>query len=177
MMNIGRVEAGPELDVLVAEKVMGWTLVHPDDASDYPGLWIGSNGMLTGRCSEEWSEKSFDEHSPYSSGCAPALFTPAGVFQPSTDISAAFPVLLRLRELGFSYRIYSIGGQVGAGCNVWGGPKDNYWFAYPESGLFVEAPTAELAICRAALTVMAQSATHTPEWPTEDEVEGRGDDD
>jgi len=76
-MNIDELEAGQELDVLVAEKVMGWIL-DPDYGD--PGLWKDSTGMLTGWCSKEWSEESLDEHSPHYAGCAPELFTPELLF-------------------------------------------------------------------------------------------------
>ena len=106
-------EAGRELDALIAEKVMGWNRRGPGrHVSDYNNWWILPDG------------KSLN----------PLRFCP------STDISAAWEVVLSLRNRWGTFTLV-------AGLQ---------WHCYDnEDGNYVErmgsADTAPLAICRAAL--------------------------
>lgn len=116
--------AGRALDAFIAEEVMGW-----DSLSDHEGLVVAENGHLLGR--------------------PPGQAYLADVPEFSTSSGAALQVLTRIPSLGF----------VGFSLHDW--PSDGVderWcasFGKHESfgDKFAEAvaPTAPLAICRAAL--------------------------
>jgi hypothetical protein len=139
---IDELQAGPELDRLVAEEVMGWTIY--DDGGE-PHRWLGGDGLLTGWALDEWSDGYFDEYSPHYAGDAPALFTPHGVFRPSVDIAAAWLVFERMTELIFCSSVGNNGNKHAAhiDCRFWNE-------ADGRRGISI-ARTAPLAICRAAL--------------------------
>ena len=109
-------EAGAELDALVAEKVMGWRRV---DSHDDPTLYI-------------WRTLRGDVSPHY--------------WKPSTDMTAAWQVVERIELLKYRTLEYI--------------PRDGGWWIDDNHNHAVQvcAPTAPLAICRAALaTVRAQS--------------------
>jgi hypothetical protein len=108
---------GRELDAVIAEKVMGWTrLSHPYG---------------------EQTHKTLDGRTIL----ADFLSAPDGMKLPhySTDISAAWEVVEKLRELGWYLAIHS-------------DPKRGYFATIPRAdGIQIESETAPHAICLAAL--------------------------
>lgn len=106
-MNTDELEAGPQMDALVAEKVMGWSIRGE--------LWKDKRGTI------RRSKSTFEQYEP------------SIRWSPSTDIAAAWEVVEKM-PMG-----------------MW--PSVDGWVVeIPDgSGDEVEAPTAPLAICRAAL--------------------------
>ncbi len=124
-----KVEAGPEFDALIAQKVMGWR----------PGIMPrGTEAWFT---SPEGDWKT-------------ANWIPRKDFQPSLQIADAWQVVVRMNEEGFSFHFFQLnkeGASVsficGRGpCPQHGNPHHNHHGAYD-----IEASTAPLAICLAAL--------------------------
>ena len=132
-MDVDKMEAGRELDALVAEKIMGWQLrdsmtdeIVTED-SDYREAayndgwhWDGRGGRL-----EAWQ------------------------WQPSIDIVAAWEVVERLCELpsvGIIIKAYPKWNEKHERNFLYG-----YVATFPDLGLQAVADTAPLAICRAAL--------------------------
>ncbi len=76
MIDVDKLAAGPELDALVAEKVMGW---KPDPPGNF---WVDQNGIV---------------HANRKYG--PWMDTGEVIFEPSTDIAAAWFVLERLNDI------------------------------------------------------------------------------
>ena len=72
MIDVSKLNAGPELDALIAEKVMGW---RRSESS----RWIDTNGNPTTYQSREGSNCRFE-------------------FRPSTDIAAAWEVVEKLSD-------------------------------------------------------------------------------
>jgi len=140
-MNIDQMPAGRELDALVAEKVMGWTQVHRVD----------STGDLCGVPSR---------------GAPPSYLLP----RYSTDIAAAWKVIEKLRQLQFTVRLVAPNEQYGNSQQFSTVNSESRWTSFQADSLhFREVPyekrkevlfetrasSAPLAICRAALKVMA----------------------
>lgn len=126
-MSIDEMPAGRELDALVAEKVMGFVRVA-DDTSDYHGVRHGTEVLLppgeTLHSLREWLPRS-----------GPIAFGYFVTQRYSTDIAAAWQVVERMRNPDF--RLNKDGDW---GCSFGG-----------ELRFVGLAPTAPLAICRAAL--------------------------
>lgn len=112
--NIDEMQAGPELDALVAERVMGWWATK--DECSPTGTW------------------------PYRPISDPELY---GSFCPSRSIAAAWEVVEKLGPY-FSVEQY---------------PGGRAWAAHFKTsyGTGAYAPTAPLAICRAALKAVSNS--------------------
>ena len=132
-------QAGRELDALVAEKLFGWTHVGTSAAYGYPPD----------------STIPTEEREP-AVGWPPRAYTKQ-VPKYSTDIAAAWQVVEKLSE---KYRVCvhrRANGDVGEGDNlyeivIW----LDFWNCDPEKPLAViRAMTAPLGICRAALKVSA----------------------
>jgi hypothetical protein len=125
MIDVSKLDAGPELDALVAEKVMGWT--KEPSANPFPGPK-----------SLPWNWVA--PHSTWGPG-TPGKCYPTSVPKYSTDIAAAWEVVEKLRD--------QFEGVVVDGIKLPGAPA---WQCIvmneSEKG---EAQTAPLAICRAAL--------------------------
>ena len=122
-MKIDEIPAGREMDALIAEKVMGWKPV-PINHWLPEGKGRGDKPCL-------WL---FNHHPQYGEQTRSMCD-----FRPSTDISAAWEVAERIYQKGaqFSVKIGRPGGwRAWVGLNV---------------GSDAVAPTAPLAICRAAL--------------------------
>ncbi len=117
MMDIDKLEASPELDALVAEKVMGWKLgkLFPSSESQY---WIDSGGEPTLYRTLNCKDREIT------------------IFQPSLDIACAWEVVEKLEMI------------VGPGGEGWQA-MEQYDLDAP--GFHATAPSAPLAICRAAL--------------------------
>ena len=128
-MEIDKIEAGPEMDTLIAEKVMGWKLGKSKWIHDYM-----MHGMFE---TEEWkgSTKGILTHTKKS-------------WHPSTDISTAWEVVEKLKDelpQGIKISFWKHEGW----CVAW---KFDSMGALDDG--FVLAPTVFLAICRAALKVI-----------------------
>jgi hypothetical protein len=131
-MNIDTLEAGRELDALVAEKVMGWT--WPDDRCPICG-WSFSDtaaeGCVPGDCSQR-----------------PIPTVPESEDYPhySTDITAAWEVVEKMlgqlpqQDIHFQHLEYT-GWGVGTCFNKEEGGWDEWMYG----------ETLPIAICRAAL--------------------------
>lgn len=132
-MDVDKIEAGPEFDVLMATEVMGW---HFSDETHWTGcpldrysykLWLKGRGERTG----------YDT-------------TREDGFHPSTDISAAWEVLRKLRE---KYLIVNIRLK-GDHCTV-DLLESSGWektiTGHATGANNNEAKACAIAICRAAL--------------------------
>ena len=121
--EILKLEAGKELDALVATEVMGWHGGNPS--------WITQEGKCTGWLSRFETDSLAEE------------------FNPSTDISAAWQVVEKMKE---KYWMAINTSMSSLQETEWG-------VEWSKNGViekvdFVLAPTAPLAICRAALLAM-----------------------
>lgn len=122
-------KAGPELDALVAERVMG--TVPCDD-------WRGFHAARG-----EWIRNEPHEgHKCYPRECCPAY---------SMLISAAWQVVEKMRSNDWWYAISH--DRDGVEVEFWKSPKRNY---QPGPGTYENADTAPLAICLAALKAVQQ---------------------
>lgn len=117
-------EAGPELDRLIAEKVMGWTVYQ------IPGMSIQPRGEPEMRPAIEYRK---DGSLTYSEADDESLF-----WSPSTDITHAWEVVERMIALGKALSMATHG-------------HDNEEWSVTFGRSNALAHTAELAICRAAL--------------------------
>jgi hypothetical protein len=125
--------AGRELDALVAERVLGWKLIDRIEMGwgEGPDVWDCTNGKDADEC-----------YSPTRQH-----------FAPSTDISAAWAVVERMRENGF-------------GPTLWSDSQFSmpHWYAHFDppigktKGIEKQADTAPHAICLAALAAVAPAA-------------------
>lgn len=121
--------AGRAMDAFIAEEVLGWT-----DLSDHEGFVVAENGHLLGR--------------------PPRQAYLADVPEFSTSSAAALQVLARIPSLGFvgfALHDWPEDGDDERWCASFGkhgSPGDRYAEAV--------APTAALAICRAALLAVRQ---------------------
>jgi hypothetical protein len=137
--------AGPELDRMVGERVMGWKLVSGFSADSINGWGASHDGIHFARIF-----------------CGACGYDGIGEwFSPSTNIAHAWEVVERMRSLGFvpivrGPGIYTVGD---------GYYKHDQWFAGFQSGATESMPiyekegeshadTAALAICRAALAAV-----------------------
>jgi hypothetical protein len=117
-------EAGRELDTLVAEKVMGWTKwrspVVPRGSAE-PDCWLTNDRTSPTFKIAHWS--------------------------PSTDIACAWQVVERMRDRGFALELH-----YEFGCSIqWVADFSNDGWSSTGEQL---GDTAPLAICRAALAAV-----------------------
>ena len=143
--DIGNMPAGPELDALVAEKIMGDPHWEPIPIPEIPGEPCGTT--------LECCPNSKDAHLAWN------LYIRLNVkhrqYAPrsySTDISAAWAVVERLSSDGEYFSLtHTAGHSEFAAYDVEDKPV---WIAdfYGHEG---EAPAAPLAICRAALKAVS----------------------
>jgi hypothetical protein len=157
-MNIDEMEAGPELDVLMAEMVMGWVSQEYTDGLMY---WMGRDAegrfLATGwGASDNWP--AYGERTEIVplmlSLCSNGIWNPS---QPD-GIAAAWQVVKHLQKTmpphwegdGYDYFVIEAPNRI----------EDDMWWAgwiypldYGNPGTVVGAvaDTAPLAICRAAL--------------------------
>ncbi len=133
-------EAGKELDALVAERVMGWTVNRPGDRH-----WHALGGGLGGR--------------QVGSDCCEDRYDYGRAFRPSQDIRSAWEVVEKLAGVGDGQSIWIDGlGFTGEEWRVVIGREVGEY-------VVAEADTAPLAICRAVLkaTPTTNSASSNPE--------------
>ena len=140
--EIDKMEAGPELDALVAEKVMGW--------------------LPLGHCNEETHRKDLPHLLEFGEGLS--VHRPLrnnvvhGVscddWEPSTNITAAMEVVEKVWPLvncssGYGTYRFQLNRRDGDGmwiCELATDPQGDW-----KTHRVGEAPTAPLAICRASL--------------------------
>lgn len=158
--EILRLQAGPELDRLVAERVMGWYL--PAD-SEMPRAWLrprAADPDVPWDSGEEWTgwwaeEPPLEVDEDTGEKVIPSVWLIAGskVWSPSTDIAAAMEVLNKLLELGIICDM----GQVEVYPTIDGGHGVIWYVRFrrvmmpPFVTWMSEAESLPLAICRAAL--------------------------
>lgn len=144
-------EAGRELDALVAEKVMGWRRVgksyHTKPAHrpslDHPGEWLddydakGPHDFLIDPSSH------LDDKRVAFCGCDSTADLPPY----STDISDAWLVVEKLRKTHCCIKVYSDHEYIYE-CTMIKDPNDPH---EGRQGIYRQATTAPLAICLAAL--------------------------
>jgi len=153
--EILRLEPGPELDQLVAERVMGWHL--PDDP-ELPKAWMKKDPES--RTGEVWVgwwaeeppvEKDPDTLEEY----IPSAWLLAGhkIWSPSTDIAAAWEVVKKMLDSGWGCEIYSPNNPYALE------DIDKWVVVFAKSELLdyrAKASSAPLAICRAALLAVME---------------------
>jgi hypothetical protein len=138
--------AGPELDALVAERVMGWTFFR--SKHDY---WIVNHGSEAESCEEGYSHRRPKYDSETGKKLRESLWWEDCTHVPpySTDIASAWEVVEKLEAAGSRVGItlcgdgrrYLLLGEDGPCISLFGGPC---------CPLDHKAPLSEL-ICRAAL--------------------------
>lgn len=125
MIDVDTLEAGPELDALVAEKVMGWI----------------------GRENELWTDRATGKVQKWGTDNCTTIndATTSFYFRPSTDIAAAWEIIEKkcIPYVKVDARGLHRGGQHFRWvCQIWNGSS---------AEILGLAQTAPLAICRAAL--------------------------
>lgn len=133
MSTLETMEAGKDMDVLVAERVMGESL-----DCDHPAVEVVQGSLV--RC-----VFCKEEHGSTSLAISRAMNSPAPY---STDIAAAWRVVERLRGLGFGVDIHA------NGTNHPEVFSQEYEVMMGFDAESVRADTAPLAICRAALAAV-----------------------
>lgn len=151
-MNIDEMEAGPELDALVAERVMEWR-AHTDcfgeESQEQIHYWCFTRTRETHpEQSDEWlaaypsQTTEWLVYNPPKDRDVPGyvlVLGRKGVFCPSRDIAAAWEVVEKLKhELSHWQLCY--------GDKVWTG-----WYDEGGKTVWSRAETAPLAICCSAL--------------------------
>lgn len=128
--EIDNLEAGPELDTLIAERVMGW-VVGPEE-------YVHGHNMHVGSFERSWVGSKCDGRTWL-----------VGGFKPSTDIAAAWQVVEKLKgNPGDDLKDWHWNPEI-----VW--LDDNRGWAVVFNEQEASAPTAPLAICRAALRAIS----------------------
>ena|SRR3990167_916449 len=125
--DIDKLEAGPELDALVATRVMGWKLGEPH--------FLHGELMHGGSVEEVWEGPGL----PRADGSSPVSWG----FKPSINIAAAWEVV---EKLNAKFKYIDIATGDGWLCMVNSFDGNNPVFETEGRAI-----TAPLAICRAAL--------------------------
>lgn len=141
-------QAGRELDALIAEKVMGWQAHHRQDKCD--GVYIircgscGGDGHANCYGGGQGSIQSLCEDVPCGDEASLPPYT--------EEIAAAWQVAEKLRKRAFLFALWNKGHGFVA---CFSSDDPVYWLEGIESGPAsvdtVQADTAPLAICLAAL--------------------------
>lgn len=121
--EIDAMEAGPEMDALVADRVMGWRVAEWEDGCDYAFDATGfAVKRLTGYAKKRW--------------------------RPSIDMGAAWSVVEHI-------------GLLDHAATLSHHPNEGGWWVDDNHNHAIQsvAPTAPLAICRAALRAAVLKAT------------------
>jgi hypothetical protein len=143
--EIDRMEAGDAIDLLVAQRLFGWRRIDEDDEQpEAVPYYVGPNGEAfypTVRAKfPNLPRTGRHELPPFSS-----------------DISAAWQVVEKTKERGWLVHILQCTDGFVVNAREYHLPADGDWGkSMLASGLVqVEADTAQLAICRAALRAVA----------------------
>lgn len=129
-------EAGRELDALIAEKVMGWKRMSYMEAE--PGCKYPSPERITGY----WH--SLDLKEQRRAEDCDDYYSPEDAWSPSTDIASAWEVVEKMGRHEISIHMRS---DSNTDCVT----KRYYLMDYTCRALLAEAETAPHAICLAAL--------------------------
>lgn len=144
-------DAGRELDALVAEKVMGWVNVACLNGGNTP----------TGEPDDDWNRDARND--PRHGGTGIPQVHRLEVPDYSTQINDAWEVVEKLKRDGWNV---SLGGDNGWGCTIYkihaqGGK--NFSSTWEESFGPINAETAPLAICLAALKAVGYDVVQREE--------------
>jgi len=173
-MDYSTMEAGPEMDALVAERVMGFRR----SIGDIAGGWL----RLDEKNRRVWSgwldrEPTFHEGEDGYTYQKPLALMGGARFAPSTDTAAAFEVVDCVQTNHPGWRFSLLGGDgedlgkgqllpTTAGSGQWqaeffgyADPKQNYGQRHGQA----YADTRALAICRAALMAVEAQERTEPE--------------
>jgi hypothetical protein len=146
MLDVDSLEAGLELNALLAERIMGWPVAHYIKGKRYPGF----NPKTINYYESTDNIKRTDFSSDWS------------YWSPSTNIKDAWDIVEKLRAMGdghFTLLAFTTNWRAG-----WDTPEreDVYGKEFLDErygfGRFVVADTAPLAICRAALAYIEGTA-------------------
>jgi len=132
-------EEGQALDVLIAERIMGWRR--------------GKGGAICG-AGYESSSYWYDAEDRRRDPCTTDIFANMCEWSPSTDIAAAWAVVEQMQQRGYSFCLYDYH-------RVDATPRNEVWhaiFINYEGSPAACAKTTPLAICKAALKAIG----HTP---------------
>ena len=141
--SMSKLQAGNELDTIIATKVMGWRRLSWHDYHATLGIRDARTTTLT----YGWHTATGEMVDNRAEDCDD-YYCPEAAWSPSTNIAAAWQVVEKLGNWhGFDFRLwleYDANGQWQAG-----------WFENGYDGLesrcSAMAGTAPLAVCRAAL--------------------------
>jgi hypothetical protein len=144
---------GRELDAAVAELVMGWRWID-DDSRDCDGIFHGGKYLLPLGMSEDEARRQL----PPKGTIRPFVF----VRYYSADIASAWEVVRHLAQRGCLVRVQKLMGSD----NTIRASAEFTWMRrnspgdprYAAGSWFTVAPTAPLAICRAALKAVHATA-------------------
>lgn len=131
-MDIDELEAGRELDEVVAEKVMGWQLVHTAEPLAPFNRWRDRSGK------SRYTRNDI---------------LPGLCWLPSTNIAAAWEVVGALNGMKLGWFSLEQFGEKGQGtwrAIIWTGGEEM------DDCLFADAETVPLAICRMALKAVTK---------------------
>ena len=171
--------AGRELDALVAEKVMGATLTGPVGADYIEGEWTvwgapSGNQRVEPSCLRhclcENTDKYYADHPDRYRGHSWESKNVGGHYPPcvmvvprySTSIAAAWEVVEKLRAMNSTLELYSPGAlvndEMGIHAVEWQATFKSWEEPWGPHGPSVEAQTAPHAICLAALKAVGVTA-------------------
>jgi hypothetical protein len=131
--DIREMPAGPEMDALVAELVMGWRPY--ENGRQYCDLSCGLP-----------ADRDVDDFIHYS--CSYEI---PDDWSPSTDIAAAWLVIDKMRAAGWWWKLESFGGPTGGWSVVYEAWTDHMDNPELTRRIIWRAETVPLSICRAAL--------------------------
>ena len=121
-MDTDKLEAGRELDALIAECVMGKSVVETEECNGIDNLWLAPYR-------DEWDDAPLPQY--------------------SVKIRAAWAVV---EKLGYNWNLYRDVGKCGDDYETSGDGLYRFIYSAPGMPMQgVTASTAPLAICRAAL--------------------------
>ena len=132
-MKIEKMQAGRELDALIAEKVMGWEWRKTSLNDEQKVLVMGNYNPLDDSTDFWWGDDVM-KLVPYY----------------SRDIAAAWQVVEKMREEGLDIDI-TVRPKIEYGCRV--APRGE---CNTDNVVFLASTTAPLAICRAALKAVGE---------------------
>jgi len=147
-MNIDEMEAGREMDALIAEKVMGWTR-HS---------WASHSALKKMLyCTNCGKTKGIHQNEGFAQFCNKPICGPDNY---STDIAAAWEVVEMLEDIapGEGWVEINHHGKAGAYCRIWrliDGENGEQWNVLTEAGANGPQVTP-LVICRAALKAVTE---------------------
>ena len=142
-MNYNTMEAGPEMDRLIAEKVMGWSIYHYDKGERGSEYW----SLLDANCN------AVDSGSPTFQTEFGSEADAFAMFQPSLYLIDAWQVVEHMTQTTKEEWEFRVTTTLHVAIFEFEGGRDRPW----RPGQYVgEALSLPLAICRAALVAVAK---------------------